>query len=316
QIGGGIGALLLGTDAREVGKLHDRMRRHDRHGRSGAVMCGISALDLALWDLAGVRQGVPVCELLGGPVRRSVPCYVSTLGARHDAAAVTSRVAAFAADGWAGQKWFFAHGPASGDEGVRANLTLAECVRSGAGEADVMFDAYNGWDEPYARRMCKLLESTRPRWLEEPIFAEQVTALAELRRSTSIPIATGEHVYGRWHTLELLRAGAVDVLQKDPGWTGGLTEQVAICELARGFGVPVVAHGHAVLPALHVACAQPPDVVPMLEYLPAFAPERHHFLEEKCVPVAGELTAPTAPGLGMQLDHANIADRRVITEHA
>jgi len=83
--------------------------------------------------------------------------------------------------------------------------------------------------------------------------------------AAAVPIATGEHVYTRWQVKELLVGEAVDVVQVDPDWTGGISELVKIYALSSAFEVPVIAHGHSLLPALHVAAAQSPQTVPMVE---------------------------------------------------
>ena len=107
-----------------------------------------------------------------------------------------------------------------------------------------MFDAFMGWDLSYATKMVQALEPLDPAWMEEPIPPERVGEFAQLRTASRTPIATGEHVYTRWQSKELLVNKAVDYLQNDPDWTGGISELVKICALASAFEVPVVAHGH------------------------------------------------------------------------
>jgi L-alanine-DL-glutamate epimerase-like enolase superfamily enzyme len=87
---------------------------------------------------------------------------------------------------------------------------------------------------------------------------ERVESWAAIRSASRVPLATGEHVYTRWQVKELLVNGAVDYVQTDPDWTGGITEQVKICDLASSFNIPVIAHGHSLMPALHIAAAQSP----------------------------------------------------------
>ena len=292
--------------------LHDHLRRTHRHGRSGLLPTAISAVELALWDAHGLAAGRPVCELLGGPTRDRVPCYLSMLGAPlAEAADVAAR---WHGRGWDRQKWFFRHGPARGATGMTANVDLARRLRDALPEATLMFDASNGWDLAYAVECCGRIEELRPRWIEEPVVPEDVAALAELRRRTRVPVATGEHVYGRTQSANLLIAGAADVLQNDPVWTGGLAETLAVAHVAGGFNVPLVPHGHALIPALHVAAVTPPEVVPMLEVLACFLPERHWFLKDAPTPEAGAVTLPEAAGLGMTLADDRIAERRVLFE--
>jgi L-alanine-DL-glutamate epimerase-like enolase superfamily enzyme len=165
------------------------------------------------------------------------------------AAAVTARQ--YQAAGYTAQKWFFQYGPAHGSEGEEKNLAMATAVREAVGpNYKLMFDAFMGWDRNYATRMLQALEPLTPMWMEEPIPPERVGEFAQLRAFSRTPIATGEHVYTRWQTKELLVQGAVDSLQNDPDWTGGISELVKICALASSFEVQVVAHGHSLLAAI------------------------------------------------------------------
>lgn len=128
-----------------------------------------------------------------------------------------------------------------------------------------------------------------------------------------MPIATGEHVYARWQVKELLTGEAVDVVQTDPDWTGGITELVKICALASAFGVPAVAHGHSLLPALHVAASQSPATVPQVEYLFQHQERKQFFHEPIYRPVAGSIEMPALPGLGLVLDEQKIEAREPVS---
>ncbi len=226
---------LIGRDALATELLHDQMLRLDRHGRSGYFMTGVSAVDIALWDLKGKAWGQPVYRLLGGPTRAAVPAYASMLGYSTEPEAAATLAAETKTQGYTAQKWFFRHGPGDGMEGLAKNLAMATAVREATGpHYPLMFDAFWGWDLAYATEMVKKLAPLNPRWMEEPVAPERVGSLRQLCRASSVPIATGEHVYTRWQTKELLVAGAVDVLQNDPDWTGGITEQVKICRVGLG----------------------------------------------------------------------------------
>ncbi len=305
--------LLRGRDPLATELLQDLMVRLDRHGRSGHFMTAVSAVDCALWDLKGKAWGKPVYQLLGGPTRQAVPAYASMLGYSLEPAQAAAAARAMAQQGFAAQKWFFRHGPGSGEQGLRANMAMAEAVREAVGpDYTLMFDAYMSWDLPYAIRMARALEPLAPYWLEEPLPPEHVGAFGELRRAARVPIATGEHVYGRWQTRELLEQRAVDVLQNDPHWTGGISELVKVCALASAFEVPVVAHGHGLLAALHVAAAQSPATVPFVEYLLGHQEWMQRFQSPTYRPDHGSIALPTRPGLGFELDESKIARRREV----
>ncbi|MBZ0302635.1 MAG: mandelate racemase/muconate lactonizing protein [Anaerolineae bacterium] len=305
--------FLLGRDALGTELLFDLMLRLHRHGRSGLFMTAISALDCALWDLKGKAWNQPVYRLLGGPTRPAVPAYASMLGysIEPDAAAATAK--GFQAQGYAAQKWFFRYGPGEGAEGMAKNLAMAQAVRAAVGpHYPLMFDAYMSWTLPYATQMVQALEPLNPTWMEEPLPPERVSEFARLRQASRVPLATGEHIYTRWQAKELLVNGAVDYLQNDPDWTGGITELVKIAALASAFEVPLIAHGHSLLPALHVAGSQSPAAVPMVEFLIYHQPNKQFFHNPSYTPENGEVKLPDLPGLGIVLDEAKIEQRETI----
>ena len=303
-------SLLLGRDPLATELLFDQMIRLDRHGRSGFFMTAISAVDCALWDLKGKAWGQPVYRLLGGPTRTAIPAYASMLGfsVEPEAAARTARE--YQAQGFGAQKWFFRYGPADGAEGLQRNIAMATAVREAVGPAyALMFDAFMGWDVPYAISMVRALAPLNATWMEEPLPPERVGALRQIRQAAAVPLATGEHVYTRWQVKELLAAEAVDVVQADPDWTGGISELVKICNLCSAFETQVVAHGHSLLPALHVAASQSPRVVPMVEYLVRHQEHKQFFHTPFFAPRNGQIEVPSLPGLGMVFDEHKIEAR-------
>ena len=305
--------FLIGRDPLATELLLDQMLRLNRHGRSGLFMTGVSPIDCALWDVKGKSWDKPVYRLLGGPTRPSVPAYASMLGFSLEPQAAATVAREHKSMGFAAQKWFFRHGPGDGAEGKEKNLAMAQVVREAVGaHYMLMFDAFMGWTVPYATEMVKALEPLNPTWMEEPIPPERIGGLRKIRQAAQVPVATGEHVYTRWQVKELLVGGAVDVLQTDPDWTGGITELTKICALASAFEVPVVAHGHSLLPALHVAGAQSPATVPMVEYLIRSQENKQFFHKPIYRPEGGDIRLPTLPGLGLVLDDEKIETRKTI----
>lgn len=305
--------FLIGRDPLVTELLLDQMLRLDRHGRSGYFVTGVSSVDIALWDLKGKAWNQPVYRLLGGPTRPVVPAYASMLGFSTEPGAAATLAAETKAQGYTAQKWFFRYGPGDGSAGMDKNLAMAYAVREAVGPGyTLMFDAFWGWDLAYATEMVQQLADIQPRWMEEPVAPERIGSLRRLREASGVPIATGEHVYTRWQTKELLVAEAVDVLQNDPDWTGGISEQIKICALASAFEIPVVAHGHSLLPALHVAAAQSASTVPYVEYLIRAQEGKQFFHKPIYRPENGALALPTLPGLGLILDESKIEGRDLL----
>ncbi|MCB0107338.1 MAG: hypothetical protein KDE53_15565 [Caldilineaceae bacterium] len=313
HVGHSLRPHILGRDPLATELLHDQMIRMDRHGRSGMFMTAVSVVNNALWDLKGKVYNQPIYRLLGGPTRPAVPAYVSMLGYSTKAEDVTSLAKEYKAQGYTAQKWFFRYGPADGAEGMDKNLAMAQAARDAVGpHYQLMFDAFMGWDLSYATMMVRELEPLRPTWVEEPFPPERVSEFRRLRQAAAVPIATGEHIYTRWQTKELLVNDAVDVLQNDPDWTGGVTEQVKLCALASSFEVPLIAHGHSLLPALHVAGAQSPAAVPRVEYLVRAQETKQYFQSVIYRPEHGDVALPTLPGLGIVLDESKIETREIV----
>ena len=283
--------FLLGKDALAGEALWDEMYRSNRHSRDGFFMMAISAVDNTLWDVRGRYYGVPVYRLLGGPTRSSVEMYASCLGFSLEPEAVRTRALAIRQQGFRYQKWFMGYGPGSGPEGMQKNVELVRILRETLGDdSEIMFDAYSGWDQDYALEWAHQVEQYRPHWIEEATHPEKIESFAAMRRSTTIPIASGEHFYGRWEVERYLQAGALSVVQADPEWCGGTSELLRIGTVASLHDVPVIPHGHSLRAAVHVICSQSPMTFPLGEYLVIKMRHYYHFESNPLVP-----TRPTSP---------------------
>ncbi|MDE3198206.1 MAG: mandelate racemase, partial [Acidobacteriota bacterium] len=238
--------FLIGKDALAGEKLWDEMYRSNRHARRGHFLMAISAVDNTLWDLRGRYFKTPVYRLLGGPTRSTVEAYASCLGYSLEPGRIQDTARSVKAQGFRYQKWFLAYGPGDGYAGLKKNVETVRLVREAVGDdTELMFDVYSGWDLTYALEWAHQVEQYRPRWIEEAAQAEKIGSFAELRRGTRIPVASGEHIQGRWEVYDYLKEGALNVIQCDPEWCGGTSELVKICALASIYDLPVIPHGHS-----------------------------------------------------------------------
>ncbi len=302
--------FVLGKDAMAVETVWDLLYRSNRHYRSSHPMMAISAIDNCLWDLRGRVLHAPVYRLLGGPTRSSVEAYGSALGYSVEPDAAGKRAADLKQQGFRHQKWFFAHGPGDGPEGVRRCADLVFALRLAVGQdVDLMFDAFMGWTLDFAIAWARRAEPHHPRWIEEAFPPDQLDSFIALRRATSIPVASGEHLYNRWEVKRYLDAQAISVVQADPEWCGGVSELVKICHLAAAAGVQVVPHGHSLHAALHVVAAQPPAVCPLVEYLILKMRSYYFFEQRQLAPAGGRIELPDAPGFGIEFDPSKIEKR-------
>ena len=260
--------FLIGKDALAGEALWDEMYRSNRHSRDGYFMMAISAVDNVLWDVRGKHYGVPVYRLLGGPTRPSVEMYASCLGFSVEPEAVRTRALAIKKEGYPLSEMVHGLRPRLRPRRHAKNVELVRILRETLGDdTELMFDAYSGWDQTYALEWAHQVEQYHPHWIEEATHPEKIESFAAMRRSTTIPIASGEHFYGRWEVERYLQTGALSVVQADPEWCGGISELLRIGTVASLHDVQVIPHGHSLRAAVHAIASQSPMTFPLGEYL-------------------------------------------------
>jgi L-rhamnonate dehydratase len=305
--------ILIGADPLAGEMLWDQMYRLMIHGRKGTAMMAISVVDCGLWDIRGKWLSQPVYRLLGGPTREEIPAYASALGYSIQPEDVTRRAKEMVAQGYKATKWFFRNGPSDGPDGMARNLELAETLREAVGDdVDIMLDAWSSWDVPYTIKMAERLAGLDIRWLEEPVMADKLESYVEIQRSSPILISGGEHEYTRWGFRYIVENKAMDILQPDIYWAGGISEVSKICALASTFDLPVIPHGHSSHATAHLIASQPPSVCPIQEYLVKWNLVHQFFLKDQIVPKNGVIQVPQGPGLGLVLDESKIENERVL----
>jgi len=307
-VAGQLRPILLGKDPIASEMLWDQMHRILVHGRQGDAMLAISAVDCALWDLKGRWLGQPVYRLLGGPTRASLPAYASMLGyAVQDPGRVRERAQQYQEAGYTAQKWFFRFGPMSGAEGMHKNVELVRTLRQALGEDyDIMLDCWQAMDVPYVIDLASRIAEYRPRWLEECVMPDRIDSYVRIKEKISIPLSGAEHEYTRWGFKRFIDAGALDILQPDIYWAGGLSETLKIAAYATAHDLIVIPHGHSTPANSHFSVTQSPIHTPWQEYLIKWNDIHQHFLAHPLKPKRGELTPHDLPGLGMELDPAKI----------
>jgi L-rhamnonate dehydratase len=303
-----LARLLIGRDPTATELIWDQMHRYQVHGRQGDAMIALSAVDCALWDIRGQAFGQPIWRLLGGPTRTEIPAYASMLGyAVQDLGRVRERAAEFKALGYPAQKWFFRHGPMSGFEGLKLNVALVRTLRETLGEDyDIMLDCWQSMNLDYAVDLCERIEEFRPRWLEEPFMPDRIDSHVKLKAKTRIPLAGAEHEYTRWGFKRFIEKDALDILQPDMYWCGGLSETLKITAYATAHDLIVIPHGHSTPLGIHFSAAQSPIHTPYQEYLVKWNDINMHFLKHPLRPANGVIALPTAHGASMDLDSGKI----------
>jgi len=310
---GTLRPLIIGQNALAVERIWDQMYRSNRHSRASHFMMAISYVDNALWDLRGRHFGAPVFRLLGGPTQLPVRVYGSCLGFAIDPPLAAKRASALAKDGFIHQKWFLGYGPGDGARGMDLNVQLVKALREAVGDdVQIMFDAYQGWDLQYAIEWCRKVEQYRPYFVEEAVPMSDLESFIRLSKATSIPIATGEHLYGRWEAEQFFKADALQFIQADPEWCGGVSETVKVAHLASVHGVKLLPHCHNVHAALHIVASQSPSVCPFGEYLINHVPEKLHFMKDPLLTSNGLVQLSEKPGFGIELDPAKVEKQEIL----
>ncbi len=260
--------LVIGEDPFDYAYIWEKMyRRSHAWGRKGIGMIAMSAIDIAIWDLMGKLVGKPVFKLLGGRTKEKIPVYYSKLYSG-PIETMQAEAAAAQANGYAGYKMRFGWGPKDGMAGMRENLKRVAAVREVIGyDVDLMLECYMGWTVDYAKRMLPKLAEYEPRWLEEPVIADDVAGYRELNALNIVPISGGEHEFSVIGCKDLIETKAVSVLQYDTNRVGGITAAQKINAIAEAFQLPVIPHaGQA--HNYHLTMAN--TNCPISEYFPVF----------------------------------------------
>ena len=245
-----LAPAIVGEDPTLIRGIRLRLQTlTDYQGTAGLSSYGISAIDLALWDLLGKSLDVPVWKLLGAQ-RTAIPTYAMVGWLELDVAGL-ERVSAQAMEqGFRGVKMKVGGGPLTED------VQRIKAVRNVIGpDAPLMVDANQAFGYAEALRRGRVYEELDCKWFEEPLPAGDTDAHVRLADKLDIPIATGENRYGQAAFRDLIARGGVGVVQPDLRRAGGLTDCLEIGLMAAGFGVPYASHGGGA--HIHVLAALP-----------------------------------------------------------
>jgi L-alanine-DL-glutamate epimerase-like enolase superfamily enzyme len=287
-----IAPLCIGEDATRIEPLMLAVQKKLHvFGRGGVLAFAISAVDIALWDIAGKAANAPLCQLLGGGAA-GLDCYASLV--RYSEPSLVRAAVRQAIE--AGFRTLKLH---------EIELPAIRAAREEAGlEIELTLDVNCPWTLYEARQIAEELKAIDLKWLEEPLWPpENIAGLAELRKSSGIPIAAGENVYTLMDFERLLAAGAVDFVQPSPAKMGGISELRKIFPLAAIHNIPVMPHsfydGPGLLAAIHATAALG-TADSMIEW-------RRFDLEATIYgdvlnTHGGRISVPQGPGLGIDPD--------------
>ena len=234
---------LIGKDPRHIEDHWTVMYRGGFYRGGGVHMSAIAGIDQALWDIKGKALGVPVSELLGGPVRDRIRVYSWIGGGRPSETAAAAKAAV--------ERGFTAIKMNGTDElqfvdtfdKVDRCLQSVAAVREAVGpNVGIGVDFHGRVHKPMAKILVKELAPYRLMFIEEPVLSEHYEALKEIAPLSATPIALGERLYSRWDFKRVLSEGYVDIVQPDPSHAGGITETRKIASMAEAYDVALALH--------------------------------------------------------------------------
>jgi galactonate dehydratase len=307
---------VLGSDPFAVEDLVQRMWRND-YGRPGQIeMSGISAIEIACWDIMGKALDQPVYHLLGGPVRDRIKAYAngwytveSTPEEFHAAArrVIEKGYHALKLDPFGAGSYELT------PEQLRHSLSLVEAVRDAVGpEVEILVEMHGRFAPATAVAVSRELERFHPSWIEEPVPPENLKALARVTERVNIPVATGERIHLRHEFRELFELQAADIVQTDITMAGGISETKKIAAWADAYYMMMAPHNVggpiSTAAALHVAAS-----VPNFKIQEHFNDFAEAYVKEVAPGnpevVDGYFALPQGPGLGVTLNET------VVEEH-
>jgi len=299
-----IEPYLIGKDPRRVVHHWQAIYRHAFYRGGPILTSALSGIDIALWDIKGKALGVPIYELLGGPTRERVRVYAH-VGTPED---IKKRMAeGFSAFKTGPARVKPAHYIESPAAVAYAAEKFAELRRAGGNESDIAIDFHGAISPATAKLLIKALEPYQPMFIEEPCQAQNHDVMAEIARSTHLPIATGERVFTKWGFREVLEKKAAVVLQPDICHAGGITEVRLIAGMAEAYYATVAPHNP--LGPINLAAG-----VQMAASIPNFLCQEQvslgaGYIKKPFTLREGYLELPTGPGLGIELDEQALADK-------
>ncbi|WP_321469835.1 galactonate dehydratase [uncultured Paludibaculum sp.] len=314
-----LSVLLIGQNPLRVEHLWQVMHRQ-YFWRGGITnFSAISGIDQALWDIKGKECGKPVCDLLGGPVRDTLRFYDHLGGGTLEGMYKTVEPEEFGARiqdslsrGFTAVKAM----PIPVSEYIESASTLkraAKCVEamrlSAGDDIDIMLDLHARTTPAAAIQFGRMLVDYNLYWYEEPCWPEHTEALVEVARALPYPIATGERLVGRWEFRELFEKRACSIIQPDVSHCGGISEARRIAAMAETYQMSVACHNPqgpvSTAASTHVGFATPNYLIQ--EMVRADVPWRNDVVSEFIPLEAGICTAPTRPGLGIDINETEAA---------
>ena len=306
-----IKRVLIGQDPREVERISHELYR-DSYWRVGPVLqSAVSAVNMAMWDIKAKAAGVPVYEMLGGKVRDGVRMYANAwfAGAKtadeFAAAAVKAKnmgVTALKGDPF-GKAYMYME-----NSDFRRSLEIVEAVRGAVGnDVDLLIEGHGRFDIATGIKIANALKPFDPYFFEEPTPPDCLDALAQVHKSSPVPIAAGERLYSLTQMRDFLERGCADFVQPDISHCGGISAVKKMAALCEAHYVALAPHNPsgpvANAATLHIAAST--QGFRILEICLTDVSWRKELTNERVVFDKGNILIPTVVGLGLEINEEN-----------
>jgi L-alanine-DL-glutamate epimerase-like enolase superfamily enzyme len=307
----GLGPRLIGRDPLEVSAIWTEFTESTYwSGNGGIVTFAISAIDMALWDLAGRITGLPVYQLLGGRRQERIQAASSIIFDTADIDGIGRQFADLHARGYQVLKGGWGHdlSIAFGRD-RRRDVEIVRTMREAVGDdAEIVVDvvAGSGWTATHAISMARAFEPYRLFWLEDALPEADIAGWQRLRAGTATPLCTGEKGWTVGHFRTLIASGALDIVMLDPARAEGITGSKRVIDLAAAAGMSWNAHAWSsaldTAASLHLAASTTNTLV--LELKPEPSPMQHELVTDPIEMRDGWIEVRDAPGLGVTIDES------------
>lgn len=299
-------AEVNGMNAAEPAAVAERLRRRlNPRGMTGVIAAAASALDIALWDLRGQRDGASIAALLGG-AGRAVPAYLTFGLPQYDRARLAEAASIGYDAGFRLLKMVVAVDPAGWREDARRVRAVADALPS---DAELIIDANEGFEEEEAIALAREVADCRIAWFEEPAAGNDPAALARLRRETGVAVGAGQMEADPRIFAALLQADAVDLLQPNVLYCGGFTGAVPVAAMAAERTVRIANGAGWPLVNMHLIAGLSNGWV--VEHHAAQSGIEEALFIDPPRPVDGSLAIPEKPGLGLDIDSEGLRRTRI-----
>ena len=301
---------LIGKDPLRI-EHHWQVLYRCTHFRGAAIMGALSAVDIALWDIAGKYFGVPSYQLLGGKCREKARVYGHVIGSTKEEllrGCVQAKAEGYTAVGhltpFLDESRNVPYYKTHTDKIQDAIQTVAAYREAVGDEVDLCIEIHRRLDPAEAIVLGRAIEPYRPFFYEDPIRPDNIDAMAEVAQKIAVPIATGERIHTIYEFEMLLTRNAVQYVRPDVCMAGGITHCKKIAALAEAHYVDVVPH-NPLSPVSTAACVQLAACIPnfaLQEYPRGEGePPKSEIVSGTLTLEDGFLIIPDAPGIGVEL---------------